>query len=521
MLSENISTAKKTVKNWLKHQFFGQKLNNPMGFLLLTTLGLVFGSLVPLLGIPVSSTIVLGVVMIPVLVACVFYHQFGIAFTLIVAFSIQFLGKIKDAPFGTSLDGLLLLMIFGILVGQNLKKDWSFAKDPLSNWLLIWVFFNLFQVLNPSAESKMAWVFTVRSLAILNLLYFIACYAFNSFKRIKWMLDFMIGLAVLVALYGLKQEFFGFSNAENAWIYADAERFQLFFQWGHMRTFSLFNDAMTFGIMMAYMGVFCLIYATAPMESYKKGLLILAALLMFWSSLYTGTRTCFVLIPLGLLFYTLMTFNRQALILTGVCLILGTSLMMKSTSNPIIYRMQSAFNPQEDASVQIRFYNQQRIRPHIYSHPIGFGLGSTGLWARKFTPHSFLAGFAHDSYYVRLAVEEGWLGLLLYMAFLFVALKRALYFYLRVHDPLIKTFYLCLMTALFMLAIANYPQEAIVQLPTSLVVYIFFAAIVRLKDFDTHYQSLVQSNTAEKKETLSEQVDKVKNLALDTEGVIN
>jgi putative inorganic carbon (hco3(-)) transporter len=77
------------------------------------------------------------------------------------------------------------------------------------------------------------------------------------------------------------------------------------------------------------------------------------------------------------------------------------------------------------------------------------------------------------------------------MAFLFVVLRRALYYYLRVRQPDIKILYLCLMTALFVLAIANYPQEAIVQMPTSLVVYVFFAAIVRLKDFDPHYQSVV------------------------------
>ena len=41
---------------------------------------------------------------------------------------------------------------------------------------------------------------------------------------------------------------------------------------------------------------------------------------------------------------------------------------------------------------------------------------------------------------------------------------------------MIKTLYLSLLTSLFMLAVANYPQEAIVQLPTSLVSYIFFAA---------------------------------------------
>jgi hypothetical protein len=48
-----------------------------------------------------------------------------------------------------------------------------------------------------------------------------------------------------------------------------------------------------------------------------------------------------------------------------------------------------------------------------------------------------------------------------------------------------------------MLAVANYPQEAIVQLPTSLVSYIFFAAIVRLKDFDPFYQSVIHGKELE------------------------
>jgi putative inorganic carbon (hco3(-)) transporter len=481
------------VKEWLKHTIYVQKLNNPMGYSMLLTLGLVFGSLVPLLGIPVGGAIVVGIVVMPIIVACMFYQNFGIAFTLLVAFLIQYLSKINSLPLGTSLDGLLLLMLFGIFVKQTLQRDWSFAKDPLSIWLLIWVCYNLFQVLNPAAESKMAWVFTVRSLAFLNLLYFIACYAFSSFKRIEWMLNWIIGLAFIAALYGLKQEFRGFTDVETSWIHADAERFQLFFQWGRMRIFSFFSDAMTFGIMMAYMGVFTFIYATAPMSNRKRGALVFMGLMMFWAAIYTGTRTCYVLIPIGFLFFTLMTLNKKLLVASGIFLVLGTGFVLKSSTNPVIYRIQSAFRPSEDASVKVRMTNQERIRPIIYSHPIGSGLGSTGLWARRFTPHTFLASFAHDSYYVRLAVEEGWIGLILYMALLFVVLKRALYFYLRVRDPQIKTLYLALMTALFMLAVANYPQEAIVQLPTSLVVYVFFAAIVRLKDFDSHYQSVVNN----------------------------
>jgi putative inorganic carbon (hco3(-)) transporter len=492
MLLENIISVKNILKNWLKTQFLSQKLNNPLGFLLLTTIGLVLGSLIPYMGIGISSLLIVGIIALPLVLACMFYHQFGVAFTLIVAFLVNFISRIKEAPLGTAIDGLLVLMIFGILIGQIVKKDWSFAKDPISTWLLIWVYYNLFQVLNPAAESKMAWLFTVRSLAILNLLYFIACYAFTSLDRIKQMLHFIIGLAMVTALYGLKQEFFGMTTFEKAWLYADPERFQLFFQWGRMRVFSLLSDAMTFGIMMAYMGIFCFIYATAPMKAAGRAFLIFCGIIMFWVSAYSGTRTCFALIPLGFVFYALMTLSRNVAIASVIFILMGTGLMLKSTGNAVIYRMQSAFKPTEDASVQIRYFNQQRIRPHIYSHPIGFGPGSTGLWARRFTPDSFLAKFAHDSYYVRLAVEEGWIGLALYMFFLYTVLRRALFFYLRTKDPTIKTLYLAIMSALFMLAVANYPQEAIVQLPTSLIVYVFFAAIVRLKDYDEGYQNIAK-----------------------------
>ena len=491
MLLDNILSIKNIVKDWLKSQILSQKLNNPFGFLLLTTVGLVLGSLVPYMGVGISTVLIAGVIMLPVIVACMFYHQFGIGFTLVVAFLVNFISRIKEAPLGTAVDGLLVLMIFGILIGQIVKKDWAFAKDPISTWLLIWIYYNLFQVLNPSAESKMAWLFTVRSLAILNLLYFIACYAFTSLDRIKQMLHFIIGLAFFTAIYGLKQEFLGMTTFEKAWLYADPERFQLFFQWGRMRIFSILSDAMTFGIMMVYMGFFCFIYATAPMKTVWKAFLIVAGIVMFWVSAYSGTRTCFALIPLGFVFYALMTLSRNVAIASVIFVMLGTGLMLKSTGNAVLFRIQSAFKPSEDNSVKLRYHNQQRIRPYIYSHPIGFGPGSTGLWARRFTPDSFLAKFAHDSYYVRLAVEEGWIGLALYMFFLYTVLRRALFFYLRTKDPTIKTLYLAIMTALFMLAVANYPQEAIVQLPTSLIVYVFFAAIVRLKDFDEGYKLAV------------------------------
>jgi O-antigen ligase len=204
---------------------------------------------------------------------------------------------------------------------------------------------------------------------------------------------------------------------------------------------------------------------------------------------YTGTRTAFAVFPVGVVFYVLITLTRKVLIGGAIFLVLGSLFMMKSTGNPIVFRIQSAFKFSKDESMQVRFENQKFIQPFIQSHPIGVGLGSTGVWGKRFTPDSWLASFPHDSGYVRIAVEQGWIGLLIYLSLLFFVLKTGLHYYIRVKDPTIKHFYLGILAVIFTLTVASYPQEIIVHLPSSLIFYIFLAALVKLKDFDPAFSS--------------------------------
>jgi len=151
----------------------------------------------------------------------------------------------------------------------------------------------------------------------------------------------------------------------------------------------------------------------------------------------------------------------------------------------VIFRIQSAFIPDRSGDTMgVRFENQKKIKPFIQSHPFGAGLGSVGEWGQRFSPDTFLANFPPDSGYVRVAVELGWIGYLLYCWLLFVIIRTGLRYYLRVRNPQIKVIYLALTTMMFMLILASYVQEAIVQLPTSIHFYICLAILVRLKDFE-------------------------------------
>jgi len=476
---------------WLKEFVLLNKLNSPLGYILLGAMGIALASFVATVPLKISALLVGAIIAIPFVLLCFYNMEFGLMLTVIIAFFVDFIRRFSSAPVGTALDGLMLLLLLSLLIRQIKKKDFSFAQNPISGWILAWIYYNFFvEFLNPAVVSRMAWVYTVRSVALLLLIYFVATYVFDSLKKILNFTKLIVILTTLAALYGLKQEFAGFSSGELAWLYEDELRFQLIFQWGRLRIFSFFSDPTTLGILMAYMSTFVFILATYPFKTVYRIGLVLSGISMLMAMAYAGSRTPMALLPAGLFFYMLLNFNKQVFVGTLIVGLLGVGLMTVSTSNPVLYRLQSAFNVKEDDSVEIRRHNQRRIQPFIQAHPIGKGLGSTGEWAKRFTPNSWLASFAHDSLFVRLAVETGWIGLLLYMGLLFTTLRQGIYYFFRVSNPLIKTLYLAFTTNIFILMVASYPQEAITLLPTSVMFYITLGAIVRLKDFDDNFKSL-------------------------------
>ncbi len=484
-----ISRSLDSLKYWIRTQFLIHQLDTPLGYIFLSFVALMMAYVIAAMGLQTGMILLIVMIGLPIISACLFNPIFGISISLVVAILIGFLVKFVNAPFGIALDGLLFFMFFGVLVRMEKERDMSFARSPLSIVILIWVFYNLIQVINPAAGSQLAWVYTVRSMAGLVLLYFVACMAFDSLKKIKFIIKFIIFLAFISALYGLKQEFFGLSDQEMLWLTSDEDRYILFVQWSRVRIFSFFSDPTNFGIFMAYMSTFCIVLMTGPISWAKRIMLGIAAGSMILAMAYAGSRTPFVLVPFGLLVYTLMTLKKEVLLTMGFVFLVGTAFVLKSTRSAVIYRLQSAFIPsRSDDTMQVRYRNQKLIRPYIYSHPFGAGLGSTGVWGKRFTPNSFLAKFPHDSAFVRIAVELGWFGLIIFGAFLFIIIRIGTYYYLRVRDPMIKTLYLALTVVVFQLTLASYPQEAIPILPTSIVFYTLLGVIVRLKDFDPNFQ---------------------------------
>ncbi|MBK6642897.1 MAG: hypothetical protein IPG39_17560 [Bacteroidetes bacterium] len=62
--------------------------------------------------------------------------------------------------------------------------------------------------------------------------------------------------------------------------------------------------------------------------------------------------------------------------------------------------------------MQVRLANQKKLAAYLDYHWLGGGVGSGGYWGQRFSPNSFLANLALDSWYVRIAAEYGYIGLI-------------------------------------------------------------------------------------------------------------
>jgi putative inorganic carbon (HCO3(-)) transporter len=481
----NSNPAGNTLKGRLRRMFLVDKLSNTTGLIILLLISVGLGALIAYNGIVAGAVILAIMFGPPILYAIVAFPLFGITVLLVLAYLLFFIMQFGiNFPLGTVMDGIQGLLILGFFIKQKRDPNWSMFSGPIGTMILIWIGYNLLQVANPVAESRLAWLYTIRAVAIVMLSYFVFMYQIRTIKQVRFILKLWIGLALFGALYGFKQEYIGFSAAENAWLQSDPGISSLLFIAGHWRKFSIFSDPVAFSYNMVVSCILCIVMLTYVKKTWKKVVLVLLVILMFNAMLFSGTRGAYVLIPAAMVLFVILRFNRQVLIATAIAALGMLFLIMVPTSNSNIVRFQTAFKPNDDISFQARKNNQKRIQPYILAHPMGGGLGATGAWGVRFAPNSYLASFPPDSGYVRIAVELGWIGLAIFCLLMFFILREGINNYFTIRNKELKTYCMAMLLIVFAYNIGNYPQEALVQFPSNIYFYLVVAIINITKIID-------------------------------------
>lgn len=472
-------------KGWWADSLKLLKSDGPLLYLVMLCASLFFAYLITRFGFIPGVLILATLIGLPMVYGLIVYPRFGVLVFLTSAYFIMFIDRMGvDFPLGTLMDFMELLFIIGFFIQQRTEKNWKIFKGPLSIMILIWIMYNVLEVLNPSAESRLAWLYTVRSVAFIMLMFFVFLYNIRSREFIRIILKLWILFSLIGALYGLKQEFIGFNGPEEAYLHSDPNIEQLLFIGGTWRKFSIFTDPVSFSYNMVISALLCIGLITGPFKTWKKIVLGIIAAICLYSMLYSGTRGAFVLPPFALAVMAILRFNKRVFLVGAIAAVILAILVFMPTSSQSVQRFQSAFRPSEDASFNVRKYNQKRIQPYILSHPIGGGLGATGAWGQRFAPYSFLASFPPDSGYVRVAVELGWVGLFIFCTLMFMILRTGILHFFAIRDPELKSYCLAMVLIVFALNLGNYPQEALVQFPTNVYFYLVTALIVITKRID-------------------------------------
>ncbi len=469
------------------HLFQPKKLKETVIFvtLLMTSIGLSF--IISENGVFTGIVSIVLFVLAGLFVRTVIDLRFGFFLMITYGYFLFLLDRLfpLPIPYGTGIEIIQCVMLVTILTQGRNFVSWDLFRNPVTYWLLITEAYNVLQVFNPYAVSMSGWVYSTRGIIFTLILYFIVVIVLSDFSIVKKFTKYWLGLALLAGMYGIYQEIFGYSDFEWRSIYSNPQTYGLIAMWTGIRKFSFLSDVSAFGMLMAFAGIFCCVLALGPYKVHIRITLVVSAILMFIGMTYSGTRTATAMLPVGVVFYALMSINniKTWIFLSAFVIILCAILFGPFYSGPF-QRIKSTFQPSDDPSMQVRDKNRQRIQPYVLSHPIGGGVFTTGDIGHVYSPGHYLAGFQPDSGYLKTALERGWIGLILLLALYFVIMKEGLTNYYRSQDPEIRIFYAAYLCAFFSLTIANFAQASMTQKPIGLIVISIYALMPNMIKFE-------------------------------------
>ncbi|MBT4730196.1 MAG: O-antigen ligase domain-containing protein [Bacteroidetes bacterium] len=409
-----------------------------------------------------------------------------------------------EVGIGLSLDAIILLTYISVfLKGPQYSERWKWIKSDLFILSLIWLLYNILELANPLAMSKVVWFYAIRPVSLYLILVVPLIFMLgNTRKFMMLVLYTWAGFSILATIKAAVQLHIGLDPWELKWLADGAAETHMLF--GKLRVFSYFSDAGQFGAAQAHIAVVGLILASVIKNPKGRLLFLIAGLGGIYGMMISGTRGAIAIPFIGAFTYVLLRKDIKMIIVVCV-LTLGAYLFLNHTyignSNYTIYRMRTAFD-KNDASFQVRLHNQQLFKDYLKDKPFGGGVGSVGHWGSRFTPGTFLANLPSDSWYVQIWAEQGIIGLILYLIMLLYILSKSFFIILfKLKHKELRIIMIALVAGLFGVFVTSYSNNTIGQIPTSILSYFSIVFLFDSEKLEFEYFALDKKNTNEIKES--------------------
>jgi hypothetical protein len=344
--------------------------------------------------------------------------------------------------------------------------------------LSIWCGYCILQVLNDTCGLGIdigGWFTAARMMAFQLLYAFIVFTIYISSPKILVKYLYIWGaLAFFASFWVWKQQYIGFTVAENAFLQGRG-RSTHFLQAGTLiRYFSIYSDAANFGIGIASTAVAFIIFGiTAKIKKYKYFFLTVGGACA-WAMFPSGTRTAMVCLMAGLMVYIFLSKSIKIAIpftiLFGIfaIIIVFTNI---GQGNQQIRRMRSAFN-KDDASANTRSINQEAMKKYMKEAPWGIGMNIGYQNVPANNKYTFMAKVPPDSEYVYIWIHTGVIGIttfLICIAIMILGACRVVLFSLK--SPSLRGIGAGLTCAMVSQQLGGYGNQVLMQFPNGLVFF--------------------------------------------------
>lgn len=437
-----------------------------------------------------SIALFAGIIGLGFAVVSAINFRLGYYFYIVISFIIHVPERMAKTtmPVGVVMDLFLLLVLAGAIFDKKSKEksNVEFFKDPLLLILYLYTAYMLIQVFNPNMYSIQGWFIFIR-VYIRNFLFlFITMKVLTGWNDIYKFFKFWLALTTAAALYGCLQQAVGLLPFERAYIAMNPDKFKTVMIQGRARIFSFMADPAAFGVLMACSTIICIILLTAKQAliSIPKKLILVFMIIVHLLALgYSGTRTAYVMLPVGLLLFFLVNLHNRNTLIAAAVFTFGMLALLFGPfySNPTIIRFRTAFMGSQDESLNLRDVNRHGIQPYMYSHPIGGGVMTVGNDGVTYNPGHRLAGLQPDSGYLRAVLELGWIGLIIVCLYTYMGVHYAVKNYFREEYEVNKLLLIGIAAVLYAILVAQYAQEAAGLVESSIFLNAILGISIKVK----------------------------------------
>jgi len=394
---------------------------------------------------------------------------------------------------GVLTDVLILFILFSTLVRTIYNRDveWKRTMNAATLLLSLWFIFCVFEIANPTAIT-IAWVSSFRSVALYPLMVVILTSAifihFRDFKRILIILAIFTLFAVIKVQM---QKSLGFDSAEWRWLH-EGENGKTHLLASGTRYFSFFTDAGNFGSNMGFAMVIFLISALYTKKGWLQILFAIAGISGMYAMIVSGTRGAIAVPFAGFFLYMILSKKIKVFIISLLFISVIFSFFIFTNigqSNQYIRRTRSAFDPNEPSLV-VRLENQKKLAYYMKTRPFGEGIGLSGVYAKRFDPNRLTTNIPNDSWYVKVWVETGLIGLILYLAIQFIIIGYGAYnVFFRIKNKELRGYTIAAICGIFGMMVSSYGNAFFGQYPTCILVSMLQAFILISPVYDKEIET--------------------------------